>query len=159
MHHRLFLSKSPENIQITRRALDEIQRLRAVLQKEHASNCNMLRADVACDCGCMTTAAKTLLESCELRAQVETLEGMLAVQRREIARLDLELARRRAPLGTPAPPALVEAPAPRRHDIMRGVLVAAMIMMTACRAPRTELRLTHCTVSDVGQNRINATPQ
>lgn len=78
------------------RMLDEIERLRSVLSKEHAESCAMLRSDEACDCGCMSRAASALLECTDLRAKVVQLQQTLLRNRAEIARLDVSLAKSKA---------------------------------------------------------------
>lgn len=94
--------------------LDEIARLRSLLEHCHGRGCAILRKGV-CDCGYETQEEQAVLEIARLRAQLQECHRVIDMHCREIARLSAQVVAR------PVPPALAEgtvtgpppAPAPR----------------------------------------------
>ncbi len=162
MPRRVFLSSAPENLCITRRLVDEIQRLRTIIQREHASHCSMLRQEVNCDCGSVSEASAVLLESCSLHAENMRLEQMAAHYRREIVRLDLALAKSRLAQGTvPIPVTGTSVKERRPRSLSKTAVLALILTLSSCHAPsalltpRSDLRAIGDALFDLDEDRFD----
>lgn len=80
--------------------LDEIARLRSLLEHCHAKDCAVLRHDKRCDCGYEDSRARSVEEVARLRAELLECHRVIGMHCKEIGRLSAQV----VCAGGPPPP-------------------------------------------------------